>query len=374
MPGQDSKGKAKKSSGVQKVGDRRSYVSQTEMPGETLRSALRIAQAIADEFAKQPAPPLLVAQALNVAPTTGPFRMSCGAAIAYGLTEGGYNAANISLTDLGRRIVAPTSEGADLIAKKEALQKPRVIGEFLTKYDGCKMPSDRIARNVLESLGVPAQATDRALKVITKSAEDLKLLREIKGNTYIHLDQTESQKDQTEALQESSADEETTPLSSTNGEDGPSEAPARKGAAAEVMRVFITHGSDREIAAQLKELLQFGNYEPVVEVEHETVSQPVPMKVMEGMRSCQAAIIHVGSEGEMLDEDGEAHNPLNENVLIEIGAAMALYENRFILLVEEGVRLPSNLQGLYQVRYKGGRLDYEATMKLLKAFSGFRKN
>jgi Predicted nucleotide-binding protein containing TIR-like domain len=38
----------------------------------------------------------------------------------------------------------------------------------------------------------------------------------------------------------------------------------------------------------------------------------------------------------------------NSNVLIEIGAAMALYDRNFILLVEEGTKLPSNLQGLYE--------------------------
>jgi predicted nucleotide-binding protein len=51
---------------------------------------------------------------------------------------------------------------------------------------------------------------------------------------------------------------------------------------------------------------------------------------------------------------------------------MALYRRRFILLVERDVKLPSNLQGLYEVRYEGQRLDYEATMKLLKAFSDFK--
>ena len=58
---------------------------------------------------------------------------------------------------------------------------------------------------------------------------------------------------------------------------------------------------------------------------------------------------------------------MNENVLIEIGAAMALYGDRFILLVEEGVKLPSNLQGLYEVRYTRENLDATDTVKLLGA-------
>jgi len=51
---------------------------------------------------------------------------------------------------------------------------------------------------------------------------------------------------------------------------------------------------------------------------------------------------------------------------------MALYGRNFILLVEEGTTLPSNLQGLYEVRYEGKTIDGTATMKLLKAFKNFK--
>jgi hypothetical protein len=52
--------------------------------------------------------PLDVASALDVQPSSGGFRVECGAAIGYGLTEGGPNAPEISLTTLGKRIVTPT--------------------------------------------------------------------------------------------------------------------------------------------------------------------------------------------------------------------------------------------------------------------------
>ena len=58
--------------------------------------------------------------------------------------------------------------------------------------------------------------------------------------------------------------------------------------------------------------------------------------------------------------------------LIEIGAAMALFGKKVILLVEKDIGMPSNLQGLYRCEYEGGQLNYEATMKLLKTFSQFR--
>ena len=45
---------------------------------------------------------------------------------------------------------------------------------------------------------------------------------------------------------------------------------------------------------------------------------------------------------------------------------------RVDVLVEKGVVLPSNLQGLYRCEFEGDKLDYESTMKLLKTFSQFR--
>ena len=87
--------------------------------------------------------------------------------------------------------------------------------------------------------------------------------------------------------------------------------------------MFITHGKQRAIVTQIKELLTFGNFEPVVSVERESTAIPVPEKVFEDMRSCAAGIIHVGAEGKYLDKEGKEHTKINDNVLIEIGAAMA---------------------------------------------------
>ena len=123
----------------------------------------------------------------------------------------------------------------------------------------------------------------------------------------------------------------------------------------------------------VKRLLEYGELEPVISVERQSVSKPVPEKVMDDMRSCGAAIIHVDVEQAIVDKDGNEHVFLNPNVLIEIGVAMAFYGRRFILLVREGVKLPSNLQGLYEVRYTGDAVDAvdavdaNATIKLLEA-------
>jgi predicted nucleotide-binding protein len=95
---------------------------------------------------------------------------------------------------------------------------------------------------------------------------------------------------------------------------------------------------------------------------------------MNDMRSCSAAIIHIDVEQRIVHDDGTTHIIPNPNVLIEVGAVMALYGRRFILLVRQGIKLPSNLQGLFEVRYDGDKLDGNATIKLLKAINDIKNH
>lgn len=354
----------------------RKYLSQSDVPAYPLDQAIRVPLAISDNFGKAPTKPLRVAQAMNLSPNSSGFRMICGAAIAYGLVDGGANSEQIALTPLGRRVVAPTKEGDDFAARREASLRPRVVRDFLTRYNGSKLPNEAIGRNVLEEIGTPADKTATVYNLIVDSARSVGFLREVKGQLYVDLETLGN---------EAGAQETTTETGDSNGGVIPSlplggeASPASGGvgsAAAtplrKTSRVFITHGKNQEIVNQLKELLTFGGFTPVVAIDNETVSKPVPEKVLDEMRSCDAAVIHVGAELRLLEQDGKEHRMLNQNVLIEIGAAMALYGRKFILLVEKGATLPSNLQGLYEVRHEGGKLDYESTMRLLKAFNDFR--
>lgn len=355
-----------------------SYLSQSDVPAHGLRDALRVAEALRDQYGKQPTKPIDVARVLELGPKGSQFKMITGAAVAYGLTEGGGQASLIALTPLGRRIVAPTEEGDDVVAMREALMRPRVIGEFLTKYDGSPLPSPDIALNVLEDMGVPAKAAQRTHELIVTEAEALGLLVEIKGKRYVKLESAPTSlapadnghgavEQLTDAVEATDASEEDT----YEEEDATPVPPVAK-ALSDTGRVFITHGSNKAIVEQIQEILTFGKFVPVVSVQKESTAKPVPDKVMDDMRGCYAAIVHVSTEKVLKDDEGNEVRMLNPNVLIEIGAAMALYGRRFVLLVEKGITLPSNLQGLYEVRYEGTKLDYEATMKLLKAFNEFR--
>jgi hypothetical protein len=360
-------------------GRKRAYVKQTDVPAVALDEALRIAFAIANEYGKQPATPLEVGKALDLLPNTGHFRTLAGAALAYCVTEGGAYADSIALSDLGRRIVAPTVEGDDLTAKREALMRPRVVREFLERYNESPLPSTTIGANVLEAMGVPSDRGAATFSLIAESAESLGLITEVNTKKFVNLRAVQAHLrvvPNPDVEDEPASEAAPSTTAEANGAEPPGVGSTRHDTSApdpqRNRRVFVSHGSNNEVVEHLKELLEYGEYEPVVAVERETTSKPVPDKVLDDMRSCAAGIIHVGVETVILDAEGAEHPQLNSNVLIEIGAAMALYGRNFILLVEEGTKLPSNLQGLYEVRYEGKSMDAGATMKLLKAFKDFK--
>lgn len=169
-------------------GKKRVYVNQSDVPRFTLDQALAVPEAISRQYAKQPTKPLDLAIALDQKPNSGQFRTLCGAAQAYGLTDGGPRVQAIALTGLGRRAVAPTLDGDDLVARRQAVLQPRVVREFLTRYDDHPLPKPNIAYNVLEELGVPPEVAQRTFDFIVDSARSVGMLRDLKGDVYVDLD------------------------------------------------------------------------------------------------------------------------------------------------------------------------------------------
>ncbi|MFE7844584.1 hypothetical protein ACFUTX_05230 [Microbacterium sp. NPDC057407] len=178
---------------------RKPAVRQEDVPSVSLEDAVRVAQTLADNNAYKPTRPLSVADGMGVTPSSSNFRVVTGAAVAYGLTTGAYNAAEIGLTPLGMRVVRPTSEGDDVAAKREALLKPRIVGEFLRHYDGAAFPADTIARNVLVEKGVPAERADEVLSLILQGADGVGFFREIGGKRFVDLAGAAASKDDADA-------------------------------------------------------------------------------------------------------------------------------------------------------------------------------
>jgi predicted nucleotide-binding protein len=280
---------------------------------------------------------------------------------------------------LGSRIVSPLKEGDDILAIKEAAVVPTLFKELAEKYDQCKLPREDIAHNVIANMGIPAERLESSWSIFKANAKFSGLLQIISGNEYLCCQQN------TMSVAPSDAGAQENQVAEDAECELPREvmermniapvaaAPQVKAATSSVPNIFISHGKNSTtIIGQLKELISYGQMNPVVSVEHETTAIPVPTKVFDDMRACDAGIIHINLE-ECCLTDGTRSTQINENVLIEIGAAMALYGDRIILLCEKDARLPSNLQGLYRCEYNGDQLDYNSTIKLLKAMQEIRQ-
>jgi predicted nucleotide-binding protein len=138
----------------------------------------------------------------------------------------------------------------------------------------------------------------------------------------------------------------------------------------ESFRVFITHSKNEKILDQVKTMLDLAHLDYEVAVDEETTAIPVPEKVFSAMRRAQAAVICVTCDDEMKARDN--NYSVNQNVLIEIGAAFVLYDRRVVLVWDKRIPIPSNLQGLYRCPFEGDELSWSEGMKLMKALDKFQ--
>lgn len=137
------------------------------------------------------------------------------------------------------------------------------------------------------------------------------------------------------------------------------------------LRIFITHGKNMTLVEQVQTMLSLGAFESEVAEDEETAAIPVPEKVFSAMRRCQAGIIIVSADE--TNKSGSGKYAINENVLIEIGAAFVLYDRRVVLVWDKRLPVPSNLQGLYRCEFEGDEFSWSAGMKLMKAIKEFKR-
>lgn len=359
---------------------KRGYVPQSLLPKRKLRDAMLIPQAILDNFGGRDAAPHQIAMAIDTSPTSSAWRDLTGAAIAYGLTDGGYNSVKISLTELGRRCVAPTSEGEDVAARNEAAIRPQTLRQFFEKYDKSKFPDDKIAKNVLQhNFNVPAERCAEVLAIVKDNGAYVGVLHNTKTGLFVALNNPEpSASISVEPVEPPAADEDDVPpgtvieqVKGTQPTTKEAEAPAKPTEAPQTaFKVFISHSKNMEVVEQVKEILGLYDINFELAVEEETTAIPVPDKVLDAMRRCTAGVMVVTA-----DEQSKSGNEytINNNVLIEIGAAFVLYNKRVVLLWDKRLRVPSNLQGLYRCEFEGNELSFAIGTKLAKAVKNFRQ-
>jgi hypothetical protein len=356
--------------------------AQSDFPKHSLEHSLRVATALENANGGQPLPPLETATALGVSPGSSDFRVILSSSFKYGLTAGTYKSDRITLDTLGREIVEPKTPEERQRALTAAALHPSTFSAIYGYYKGKKLPEDSFLQNAItREFNVPREHSKSCAEIFTSNMDLVGLIRVTKSGRWLSTEAVGSERARSEDEDRGQGTDDG--VASTGPQRDTDERPLgeteistqryqRSDSASR--RVFITHGKNQTLVEPIKKLLGFGELVPVVSVERHSVSKPVPEKVMDDMRTCGAAIIHVDVEQTLLDEAANEHPMINPNVLIEIGAAMALFGRRFILLVRDGVTLPSNLQGLYEVRYRGDTLDGDATIRLLESINDIKKN
>jgi len=349
----------------------KTLAGRVPFPRNPLKEALRIPDAIWKHNAGEPFDPILLATAMDTTPRSSIFVTLLISSERYGLTVGGVFAKAIAMTDTARAIVAPTDESKVGQSLREALLKPKVFSQVYSKYNRKNIPREDIIKIVLErECGVPRADTESCYKVIMQNVKDYNLTLQSGSSNLLWLDNLGKESKGPVQAQESPATqpEETEILLSA---EGPTAASAQAQPEVKIPRVFISHSKNKKILDNMKQTLSFGKFDFRVAEEKETLSMPLSDKVFGLMRECNCAIINVSADQEK--KEGESYS-INENVLIEIGAAFLYYDKRVLLVIDHKLkeRLPTILQGITAIFYEGQELTLTDGMKLMKVLDEFR--
>ncbi|HEX8137266.1 MAG TPA: hypothetical protein VF544_06720 [Pyrinomonadaceae bacterium] len=142
-------------------------------------------------------------------------------------------------------------------------------------------------------------------------------------------------------------------------------------------RLLISHCAKEEMVEQIRVALELAGIESEI-VERSSSSStggseargPVAEHLLKAMRRCGRAVIFLS--GEDCATDGEGRAFLKEEVVIEVSAAFVFYDARVLLVCDEGVPVPRNLQSMLVCRFAGGRLTWEEGVSLMRAIKTLR--
>lgn len=128
-------------------------------PQYTLKKALEVPRVIWEKNAGNPFTLLDIAGFIQsergkpYSPTTTSYRCLIRSSQRYGLTDGTWQndvgKVKISLTKLGKSIVAPTTSDDSNQSMRTALQRPPIFDKFLKELDGRIIPPEHVCINTL---------------------------------------------------------------------------------------------------------------------------------------------------------------------------------------------------------------------------------
>ncbi|MDA1189530.1 MAG: hypothetical protein O2854_07645 [Chloroflexi bacterium] len=321
---------------------RRAY----SFPVNTLEQALSVAQAIQEANTGQPYDRIQLAGELGTTPSSSVFTRILGSSSRYELTQGNYNSPRISLTPLGRAVVAPTSEEERVQGLAAAAMNPDVFNAFYRRYNGKKLPESNLAKNFLSrELGVHADLVDECLKIAIANGKYAGIFHEVSGAWYVSWEQPASTPVRPGQLE----------LVPAQPQNDPPHVP-------DTRRVFVGHDGRPEAAQFVHGLLEgFGIGNEVVAMADD--AQPVSKATAKAMKASSAAVLVF-----TYPDSGEAQSPARYRdwMLLQLGAASLQFGQSVVVFAEDGLLSEEQSLGSSVVPFQKGRFK-DAMASLMMA-------
>lgn len=327
-------------------------------PSYTLEDALSVARAIYDENAGLPFDRELLAQELGTTPKSSAFTIRLNASAAYGLTEGGYNDDTISLTELGEVVVGSDGDMDSQKAIVEAATFPETFDRFFEMLDGKRLPENANLGSILQrDLGVHPNLTEECLQIILDNGEFAGIISESGGYRYVRLPTTENPLGADFMTGKAGRTERKTPYGTAMELDDTAEhimpaVDSKKG-------IFIGHIGDSLAANYVASMLDgFGIMSASPRIPEEDAGLLVPQEVSKAMRESSAAVLVFRS--------GDNAWSSRDKMIGMLGAASVLFDDRIVMVHEDGARMSIGLEGLKHIDFDHDRPG-ESGMALLVA-------
>lgn len=312
---------------------------------------------------------LTLAELMDVSPQASGFKDLVGASRFYGLTNGGINAEEFSLTALGEKATG-VDEVAQIAAYKVAVMNVEPYKLFFEAFSSKKLPSGTPLKDFLvNKANVPRERVDEAIESILADGEVAGLIRTMKGGAkYVDLAgapaltaETDTPPDGNGAAD--SPEEDSAGVDVSDVEDTVRDLPPRPEDGVS-KKVFIAHGKNRTPLEQLKNALDTFKVRYAVAVDEPNAGRPISRKVASLMRDqCSSGIFIFTADERFLRENEKGdHEEVwrpSENVVYELGAASILYENRIVIFKERGVTFPTDFSDLGYIEFEKDQLVAE---------------
>jgi hypothetical protein len=145
-------------------------------PRATLEQALRIPLALKDKNGGNAWPPADVAKAINLSVNNTDFFYLAAASRDFGLTDGGRDSDQISLTPFGRDVVYAPSKAEEEKQLRQALAKVDIFNRVLGYYKGANLPEMQYLGNtLLREFQLPAAFHEEFSRLFKENCAYLKI-------------------------------------------------------------------------------------------------------------------------------------------------------------------------------------------------------